>query len=141
MSAANKNGYFSAELVEMELKTKKGKEVFSQDEHPRETTIDKLAKLKPVFKEDGMVTAGNASVSRQLTTICLLENTVTQTSTPPPSSICPTNSWHYNNDTLHTHSSSQTIQTIAIKHLVHKPCFHNSNVMLSSGLQYTKVEG
>ena len=60
--AANKNGYFSTELVEMELKTKKGKEVFSQDEHPRETTIDKLAKLKPVFKEDGLVTAGNASV-------------------------------------------------------------------------------
>lgn len=59
---ANKNGYFSTELVPMELKTKKGTEVFVQDEHPRDTTLDKLAKLKPVFKENGLVTAGNASV-------------------------------------------------------------------------------
>ena len=47
----------------MEVKTKKGTEVFGRDEHPRETTLEKLRKLPPVFKEDGLVSAGNASVS------------------------------------------------------------------------------
>ena len=48
----------------MEVKDKKGKvEVFEVDEHPRETTLDKLGKLPPVFKENGTVSAGNASVS------------------------------------------------------------------------------
>ena len=32
------------------------------DEHPRETSLEKLSNLKPVFKQDGTVTAGNASV-------------------------------------------------------------------------------
>ena len=45
------------------MKTKKGTEVFGRDEHPRETTMEKLGKLPPVFKEDGLVSAGNASVS------------------------------------------------------------------------------
>jgi acetyl-CoA acetyltransferase len=47
----------------MEVKGRKGKEQFSADEHPRETTLEKLGSLKPVFKENGTVTAGNASVS------------------------------------------------------------------------------
>lgn len=47
----------------METKGKKGMEPFVSDEHPRETTPEKLAKLVPVFKENGCVTAGNASVS------------------------------------------------------------------------------
>lgn len=46
----------------MEVKGKKGMEEFAADEHPRETSLGKLATLKPVFKEDGTVTAGNASV-------------------------------------------------------------------------------
>ena len=54
----------------MEIKTKKGMEPFTADEHPRETTLEKLAKLPPVFKENGVVTAGNASVSITLFIIC-----------------------------------------------------------------------
>lgn len=46
----------------MELKGRKGMEVFSMDEHPRaEISMEQMAKLKPVFKENGTVTAGNAS--------------------------------------------------------------------------------
>ena len=47
----------------MEVKGKKGKKVsFTADEHPRDTTLEKLGQLPPVFKENGTVTAGNASV-------------------------------------------------------------------------------
>ena len=46
----------------MEVKAKKGMEPFVADEHPREATFEKLQQLKPVFKENGVVTAGNASV-------------------------------------------------------------------------------
>ena len=59
---ANKDGRFSAELAPVEVKGKKGIEQFSVDEHPRDTTLDKLSSLKPVFKENGTVSAGNASV-------------------------------------------------------------------------------
>lgn len=46
----------------MELKGKKGVHVFDTDEHPRaEISLEQMAKLKPVFKENGTVTAGNAS--------------------------------------------------------------------------------
>lgn len=61
--SAHKHGYFTAELIPMETKGKKGVEPFVSDEHPRETTPEKLGKLAPVFKENGCVTAGNASVS------------------------------------------------------------------------------
>ena len=47
----------------MEVKGKKGMEQFAVDEHPRETTLEKMASLKPVFKENGTVSAANASVS------------------------------------------------------------------------------
>lgn len=60
---ADKNGHFTAELAPLEVKGKKGKEIFDRDEHPRETTVEKLGKLPPVFKENGTVSAGNASVS------------------------------------------------------------------------------
>lgn len=63
---AQKDGRFAAELAALEVKGKKGMEQFSVDEHPRETTLDKLLSLKAVFKENGVVTAGNASVSSRL---------------------------------------------------------------------------
>ncbi len=47
----------------MEVRGKKGPEQFAMDEHPRETTLEKMASLKPVFKENGTVSASNASVS------------------------------------------------------------------------------
>jgi acetyl-CoA acyltransferase 2 len=54
-------GRFRDEIVPVELKTKKGTTVFEVDEHPRATSAEILAKLPPVFKKDGLVTAGNAS--------------------------------------------------------------------------------
>jgi len=61
-AAANEAGRFKEEIVAVEVKTKKGPVQFAVDEHPRpQTTIEGLAKLPPVFKKDGVVTAGNAS--------------------------------------------------------------------------------
>jgi len=61
--AAIKGGRFKDEIVPFEIPGKKGqKEIFEQDEHPRfGLTMDDLAKLKPVFRKDGTVTAGNSS--------------------------------------------------------------------------------
>ncbi len=58
---AIKSGAFKAEIVDVELPGKT-KTVFSQDEGPREdTTLEALSKLKPVFRPDGILTAGNSS--------------------------------------------------------------------------------
>src|SRR5690606_25229235 len=55
-------GVFKEQIVPVELKSRKGTTLFEVDENPRAgTTVDKLAGLKPVFKKDGTVTAGNAS--------------------------------------------------------------------------------
>jgi acetyl-CoA C-acetyltransferase len=55
-------GYFKSQIVPIELKTRKGVEQFTTDEHVRaEAKIEDLSKLKAVFKKDGSVTAGNAS--------------------------------------------------------------------------------
>lgn len=61
-AAAITNGYFKDQIVPVEIKTRKGTVVFDTDEHVRgDTTAEGLAGLKPVFKKDGTVTAGNAS--------------------------------------------------------------------------------
>jgi acetyl-CoA C-acetyltransferase len=55
-------GVFDGEIVPIEIKTKKETLVFAKDEYPnRSTNAEKLAKLRPAFKTDGSVTAGNAS--------------------------------------------------------------------------------
>jgi acetyl-CoA C-acetyltransferase len=54
-------GIFAEEIVPVVIKTRKGDVVVDTDEGPRETDLEKMAKLKPVFKKDGTVTAGNAS--------------------------------------------------------------------------------
>lgn len=60
-ATAIKNNRFEDEIVPVEVKGKKSSMIFSVDEHPRpETSIETLSKLKPVFKENGTVTAGNA---------------------------------------------------------------------------------
>jgi len=60
--AAQKSGFFSEEIVPVEIAQRKGDPVVvSKDEHPRETTLAALAKLKPIVRADGSVTAGNAS--------------------------------------------------------------------------------
>lgn len=59
---ANDKGVFRDEIAPVVLKARKGEEQFSVDEHPRaKATIEELAKLAPVFKKNGTVTAGNAS--------------------------------------------------------------------------------
>ncbi|MGE7778994.1 thiolase family protein [Peribacillus sp. NPDC097264] len=57
---AIESGSFESQIVPVEIKTRKRTTVFQVDEHPRETSIEKLSHLKPVFKSDGTVTAGNA---------------------------------------------------------------------------------
>ena len=60
--AAIKSGAFKEEIVHVELPSKKDVSIFSVDEGPREdTSLEALAKLKPVFKNDGVLTAGNSS--------------------------------------------------------------------------------
>ncbi|MBU8918969.1 thiolase family protein [Neobacillus sp. 114] len=59
---AIESGAFEDEIVPVKIFQKKGEPiVFSVDEHPRKTNLEKLAALKPAFKKDGTVTAGNAS--------------------------------------------------------------------------------
>ena len=62
-AAAQEAGFFDAEIQPVELPSKKGAPtLFAKDEHPRaDTSVESLAKLKPVVKADGSVTAGNAS--------------------------------------------------------------------------------
>ena len=60
--AAQKSGYFDAEITPVIIPQKKGDAVVvSKDEHPRETSLEALAKLKGAVRPDGSVTAGNAS--------------------------------------------------------------------------------
>ncbi|WP_432559426.1 acetyl-CoA C-acyltransferase family protein [Granulicoccus sp. GXG6511] len=55
-------GRFKEQIVPITLKSRKGETVFDTDEHPRQgVTIEGLAKMRPAFKKDGSVTAGNAS--------------------------------------------------------------------------------
>ncbi|HZF81965.1 MAG TPA: 3-oxoadipyl-CoA thiolase [Burkholderiaceae bacterium] len=60
--AAQKRGFFDAEIVPVTIPQKKGDPVIvAKDEHPRDTSLESLAKLKGVVRPDGTVTAGNAS--------------------------------------------------------------------------------
>jgi 3-oxoadipyl-CoA thiolase len=60
--AAQQSGYFDAEITPVTIAQKKGEPlVVSRDEHPRETSMEALARLKGVVRPDGTVTAGNAS--------------------------------------------------------------------------------
>ncbi|MCB2097114.1 MAG: 3-oxoadipyl-CoA thiolase [Parvularculaceae bacterium] len=61
-SAAQKNGRLAAEIVAVTIPQRKGDpKIVDADEHPRETTLEVLAGLKPFVKKDGVITAGNAS--------------------------------------------------------------------------------
>ncbi len=60
--AAQASGALAEEIVAVTLPAKKGDAlIVAKDEHPRETTLEQLAKLKPIVRDDGTVTAGNAS--------------------------------------------------------------------------------
>ena len=59
---AKKENKFTKEIIDFKIKSKKAEVNFNQDEHPREgINSDSLSRLKPVFKKNGTVTAGNAS--------------------------------------------------------------------------------
>jgi len=59
---ANNAGHFKDEIAPVEIKSKKGTKVFDTDEHPKpQTTLEQMAKLPPVFKKGGVVTAASAS--------------------------------------------------------------------------------
>ena len=74
--AAQKAGFFDSEITPVTIAQKKGDPlVVSKDEHPRETTMESLAKLKGVVKADGTVTAGNASGVNDGSCALLLANT------------------------------------------------------------------
>jgi len=61
-SSAQKSGRLAKEIVAVTIPAKKGDAmVVDKDEHPRETTLEALAKLKPIVRPEGTVTAGNAS--------------------------------------------------------------------------------
>lgn len=67
------SGRFKDEIVPIEIKGKKGTVVFDTDEYPNRTTnLEKLSKLRPAFKSDGTVTAGNASGINDGATIVLV---------------------------------------------------------------------
>ncbi|MCE2997525.1 MAG: thiolase family protein [Cyclobacteriaceae bacterium] len=60
-ASAHANGRFKEELIAVSISKGKEKIEFTKDEYPRETSLEKLAQLKPAFKEGGSVTAGNSS--------------------------------------------------------------------------------
>ena len=61
-AAAQANGRFASEIVPVTIPQRKGDPiVVDKDEHPRETSVEKLSQLKPIVRPDGTVTAGNAS--------------------------------------------------------------------------------
>ncbi len=67
-------GRFHNEIVPLEIKSRKEKIIFEVDEHPRETSMEQLSRLKPVFKENGSVTAGNASGRNDGASVLLMMN-------------------------------------------------------------------
>lgn len=60
-AAAIAQGHFRSQIVPVEVPGRKGPTLFDTDEHVRDVTAEQLAKMKPAFKKDGVVTAGNAS--------------------------------------------------------------------------------
>ena len=59
--SAMDEGLFAREIAPVVIKTRKGETVFDTDERPMDTNLDKMSRLRPAFKKDGTVTAGNAS--------------------------------------------------------------------------------
>ncbi|MBO9395125.1 acetyl-CoA C-acyltransferase family protein [Shimia sp. R9_2] len=60
-AAAIEAGYFDEQIAPVDIKVKRDMVPFVRDEHPTASTMESLGKLRPVFKKDGRVTAGNAS--------------------------------------------------------------------------------
>ena len=72
-AAAIAAGHFKSQILPIVKQTRKGEVVFDTDEHPRPgVTLEALAKMKPAFKKDGTVTAGNASGINDGAAFCVL---------------------------------------------------------------------
>ena len=74
---AQKENKFKDEIINVKIKSKKAEIDFNKDEHPREgINLEALSRLKPVFKKDGTVTAGNASgINDGAAAVTLMSNT------------------------------------------------------------------
>jgi len=79
-AAAIDAGHFKSQIVPVEIKSRKGTVVFDTDEHVRKgAKIEDMAKLKPAFKKDGTVTAGNASgINDGAAAVVLMERTAAE---------------------------------------------------------------
>jgi len=79
-AAATEAGYFKEQIVPIELKSRKGVTIFDFDEHVKgDTTVEALAKMRPAFKKDGSVTAGNASgINDAAAAVVLTERSVAE---------------------------------------------------------------
>ena len=77
---AQKQNKFTEEIINFKIKSKKAVTNFNKDEHPREgINLDALSRLKPVFKNDGTVTAGNASgINDGAAAVMLMTNEVAE---------------------------------------------------------------
>jgi acetyl-CoA C-acetyltransferase len=73
--SAIKEGLFAQEIAPVIIKTRKGETIFDTDERPMDTDMDKMGKLRPAFKKDGTVTAGNASGINDAAAAVLLMST------------------------------------------------------------------
>ena len=80
-SRAISEGRFKQQILPVKLKTRRGETVFDTDEHPRaDATVDDLAKLRPVFRKNGTVTAGNASgINDGAAAVVLMERKTAET--------------------------------------------------------------
>ncbi len=65
---------FEDEIVPLNVRKGREQIIFNQDEHPRQTSLDKLGQLRPAFKTDGLVTAGNSSGINDGAAIIVLAN-------------------------------------------------------------------
>jgi len=74
--AAVKNGVFANEIVPVTKKGRKGDETLAVDEEPFKGDVEKLAQLRPAFRKDGTITAGNASSINDGAALALLTNSV-----------------------------------------------------------------
>ncbi len=79
-AAAIEAGYFKEQIVPIELKSRKGVKIFDYDEHVKgDTTVESLAKMRPAFKKDGSVTAGNSSgINDAAAAVVLTERSVAE---------------------------------------------------------------
>ena len=77
---AVKNGYFKEQILPIEVTVGKETVIFDTDEHPREnTSVESLAKLRPVFQKEGTVTAGNASgINDSAAALVLMESSAAE---------------------------------------------------------------